>query len=70
MNEPAFPSLGISEDENGRDYFSEGMTLRDYFAGQLLSNVSGSFPFSTEDCKTIAKTAYTLADAMLEEREK
>jgi hypothetical protein len=58
-NKPAFPIV--------TDYIEEqGMTLRDYFAGQalvgLLANSVG--PFSCP------RLAYSLADAMLKERVK
>lgn len=43
-----------------------GMTLRDYFAGQVLaSELSSQCP----DVKWIAKFAYMVADAMLAERD-
>ena len=38
--------------------------LRDYFAGQALSNANGS------DMQEIARSCYLMADAMLEERKK
>lgn len=45
---------------------SNGMTLRDYFAGQALSAVSAhNWPIDQ-----IADTAYRIADAMLTERVK
>ena len=51
------------------------MTLRDYFAAQILANVSGSLKDYLSDATKsraadIAKGSYFLADAMLKEREK
>ena len=46
---------------------SEGMTLRDYFAGQALLGFVQGGVYASENC---AKVAYMLADAMLAEREK
>lgn len=51
------------------DSFEDGMTLRDYFAGQaLIGLLAGGkhFMFTSEDA---AKRAYYMADAMLEARE-
>jgi len=48
--------------------WNEGMTLRDYFAAKVISNVEISHisqGFETE----IAVRAYILADAMLKQRE-
>jgi hypothetical protein len=66
-NPPAFPcpeqrgpvGCGIRE-------AADGMTLRDYFAGQYISH-DGSSRYSPNE---FAKAAYALADAMLAEREK
>lgn len=67
----AFPSPGVVID--GRSHQKQqgayaGMTLRDYFASQVLSTlyVQGG----AEDLQDIAKVAYGLADAMLVERAK
>ena len=56
--------------------YAPGMTLRDYFAGQVLSGSSiilieaeneGIYP---ETLNSLAANAYELADAMIAEREK
>lgn len=44
----------------------EGMTLRDYFAGQALASFDHAFRVPESD----AKKAYAIADAMLAERKK
>lgn len=59
---PAFPVI----------YCSEGMTLRDYFAGQALAGICA--PLYDDESPTIwkhrefAKGAYMFADAMLAAR--
>ena len=46
---------------------SDGMSLRDWFAGQVIAG--GSFvPIKTDDPLSIAKSVYAMADAMLEAR--
>jgi hypothetical protein len=57
---PAFPTL------NGLKY-NDGMSLRDYFAGQALAGIWAS-PHTTGSTDDIAKLAYKSADAMLEAR--
>jgi hypothetical protein len=52
---PAFPCNG-----------EMGMSLRDYFAAQVIIALSGNVEFSAFD---IAEQAYLIADAMLEERD-
>lgn len=59
-NPPAFPN--DPRIQLGDDY--QGMTLRDWFAGQALSAVRNS-KCSEEQC---AAWAYRQADAMIEER--
>lgn len=61
---PAFPSHGSMG-----EVAHQGMTLRDYFAGQALAGVNAD-PSSREDSvRSIAESAYVLADAMLAARE-
>jgi hypothetical protein len=58
---PAFPVI----------YVSEGMTLRDYFAGQALAGMLINYTtqkFGVGE-QTCAKGAYEFADAMLAARE-
>ena len=57
-NPPAFPSIGSVTNH-------QGMTLRDYFAGQTLI---GRWDGSKESF--IAEICYKMADSMLEERTK
>jgi hypothetical protein len=67
---PAFPhSYEVMPDRELHTY--SGMTLRDWFAGQamvgILANDSDPSP---EQVPHIVASAYTLADAMLSQREK
>jgi hypothetical protein len=53
-------------------YVSEGMTLRDYFAGQALAGMLINYTtqkFGVGE-QTCAKGAYEFADAMLAARER
>ena len=59
---PAFP---MAVPENW-DSIQDGMTLRDYFAGQALVALLSRSDFLRSNI--IAENAYAYADAMLEER--
>lgn len=83
---PAYPRPYSKELNYNNDtihyehYAQEGMTLRDYFAGQTLNGILiGSdkvdpidFVGSSEktNAEILAENAYFMADAMLKEREK
>lgn len=71
---PAFPIPGLQEHEE-----FNGMTLRDYFAAQMLPGIvtldmndaPGVKPKKGEDGnQALARVAYSLADAMIAERAK
>ena len=59
---PAFP-IPASES----NYYQEGMTLRDWFAGQALAGIL-SDPDNTWNHKHNAQAAYNAADEMLAAR--
>jgi hypothetical protein len=62
----AFPS---TQDQWERGM--EGMTLRDWFAGQALSGLLAKYNLNApSDQNTLAQMSYELADAMLAERSK
>lgn len=71
----AFPSdkvSCVSCPDCGKRYLSvpqQGMTLRDWFAGQALVGWL-SDPNNTHDADTISRCCYEYADAMLAERER
>ncbi len=59
---PAFPS------ETNSDYFY-GMTLRDYFAAKAMQGLLADMVEETTAQK-LAECSYSVADAMLQERNK
>lgn len=73
LPETAFP---VSYGPDGRCGYSSGMSLRDYFAGQVLSGVfvnAKGLGDITEDERhvllvQVAKITYEMADAMIEAR--
>lgn len=80
---PAFPSKGgmffyvpehaekdIKKAIEDLDRTFDGMTLRDYFAGQALIGMISRIPLDDQDPDAIARCAYWQADAMIQEREK
>lgn len=62
-NIPAFPqTIDTIMDK-------QGMTLRDYFAGQaLVGLLAGRQPNNTYPAEHIAETSYGIADVMMTER--
>jgi len=72
---PAFPRP-VSESKYSDDIFhvEQGMSLRDYFAGQAMialhSSEQRGGKWTSESAVYCAKNAYELADAMLAERKK
>jgi len=65
---PAFPRPASIDHTGASALAKDGMSLRDYFAGQALVRCS---PLRTEHgIDGVVALAYKLADAMLKEREK
>jgi hypothetical protein len=60
----AFPVLDPSS-----SFWREGMTLRDWFAGQALLALASSRTDNRMAFREMAGNAYRLADAMIAERE-
>lgn len=69
-NPPAFPRSAAFGD-GCHDWGQEGMSLRDYFAGQIACGMAAfSGTSGVSYCPTdIAGRSYTIADAMLAARE-
>lgn len=66
---PAFPRPYFEHPTNGEHSLAqEGMSLRDYFAGQALGGIIASEGESRIPSDIVAKRAYELADAMLTAR--
>lgn len=60
---PAFPYT------DAKGFVSDGMSLRDWFAGQALASMDTD-GWTLIGMQSIAQRAYDLADAMIAEREK
>jgi len=73
-NIPAFPHPRIVLTGKDRELIinpSEGMSLRDFFAAKAMQSMiinPDVFKFTRDS--TLSKQAYSIADAMLSEREK
>lgn len=65
---PAFPTKAYDL-EREQLVREEGMTLRDYFAAKAMQAIIGICP-ETLPNSDLAKDSYTVADAMIAEREK
>jgi hypothetical protein len=63
---PAFPTTLYDENIKLSDV---GMTLRDYFAAQALSNRAGMLKNGVMYASDVATECYYIADAMLTARE-
>ncbi len=64
---PAFP--GSYTGNNGMPIWSDGMTLRDYFAAKAMQ-AALSIKLPESELATCAKYSYAMADAMLAARDK
>ena len=62
--DPAFPVIGAPS----QDY--PGMTLRDYFAAKAMQGLTTYQGALNNSPAFFAQLSYTLADAMLKERDK
>ena len=63
-NIPAFPSQELQQDYYGP--MREGMTIRDYFAGQIIVGMYASTKYNDATYREMAEFAYSQADAMME----
>jgi hypothetical protein len=72
---PAFPFVAYTATKKDTGEIeisglrSEGMSLRDWFAGQALERLASSGGMFASPCKA-ARKAYAYADAMLKERDR
>lgn len=64
---PAFP--GSYTGNHGMPVWSDGMTLRDYFAAKAMQ-AALSIRLPEDELETCAKYSYAMADAMLAVRDK
>ena len=68
-NPPAFP-IPLHSSNCPCPCGNEGMTLRDYFAGQAMAGELASHGkiYSTVESRLLSEQCYRYADAMLDER--
>ena len=71
---PAFPTKNYATIQPIAEGYSEGMTLRDYFAAKAMQGLMGrdwsDFKVSDDELIAIwARSAYGVADAMLKARQ-
>jgi len=66
---PAHPTNNWQKIAPQSTGYSEGMTLRDYFAGQALASINLGIGVPEEFYTNTAKHCYALADALLKARE-
>ena len=67
---PAFPSPGLNSATDERQYGRDGMSLRDWLAGQALAAIVLDHGDSCDGYRqAVARRAYAIADAMLRARE-
>lgn len=71
-NPPAFPHECVTIYAGGGESESaeQGMSLRDYFAGQALAGICADGGHGLTFQHEVARAAYECADEMLREREK
>lgn len=67
---PAFP--GAYKTNTGLPFWSEGMSLRDYFAGLAMQGMlaNSALDLAGENGFYVVKSAYRMSDAMIQHREK
>ena len=66
---PAFPTKNYAAIQPLAEGYSEGMSLRDWFAGMAMQSLILAAKTS-QDVDLLSKGAYQMADAMLKERNK
>ncbi len=67
-NPPAFPESVAVDHQDGLNFSrNKGMTLRDYFAGQVLAALANDLSMDVDET---CEACYGFADAMLAERAK
>lgn len=66
---PAFPTKNYAAIQPLAEGYSEGMTLRDWFAGKAMQSLMLTAKTS-QDVDLLSKGAYQMANAMLKERSK
>jgi len=66
---PAFPTLRFDNAMRPEPVGYHGLTMRDWFAGQMLPRIGAGWP-NDQNKSLLAQRCYEIADAMLAERSK
>ena len=66
---PAFPTKTLSKGDHGYPVTTEGMTLRDYFAGQVLTGITLNRDAVDYNAAGVSSFCYQIADAMIVARD-
>lgn len=66
---PAFPIPDVAHPNGQIQFGANGMTLRDWFAGQALAGMASNGSYDQMTWEEQARAAYGAADAMLMARE-
>jgi hypothetical protein len=64
---PAFPVLDYNANREQMECFNSGMTVRDWFAGQVLAGICSANPV-VKDVE-LAQLCYSIADSMIAQLE-
>jgi hypothetical protein len=66
---PAYPTSNYGAIVPMSTGYSEGMTLRDYFAAKAMQSILVGIECGPDDVASVVASAYIIADAMLKARE-
>ena len=66
---PAYPTSNYGAIVPISTGYSEGMTLRDYFAAKAMQSILVGIECGPDDVASVVASAYIIADAMLKARE-
>jgi hypothetical protein len=66
---PAYPTSNYQKMVPLSTGYSEGISIRDYFAAKAMQSMNGRQDYLDAPASAIALDAYALADAMLKARE-
>lgn len=69
-DEPALPTSEQNNDGSLTNAGSMGLSMRDWFAGQVLAGIYANPEWDNQTCGKIAEAAYKQANEMMEARKK
>ena len=67
---PAFPRTGWTATNQETMWPEDGMSLRDYLAGQAIAGMCANPALASSSVDNWARVAYQISDALIAEREK